>query len=163
MFIVSFFLFNIGIIILIILVVPFIIFFERRFLGVLQLRYGVFFYFLNSFFLFLCDALKIISKFNVLFLSSSYFLYNFSSFIFFIFGIILIGFIYLYNLKFYIFVINLLFFLLIFCFFPFPLINISYLSNSIYSFLGNLRTIFLLVSYEIVLIFSIIILFISCK
>lgn len=139
-----------------ILIVPFFIFFERRFLGVLQLRFGVFFYFFNSFFLFLCDALKIISKYNVFILSSSSFMLNFSSFFFFALGIFLCFFFFFMNSIIFSFIFSLLFFLLIFSFLPFPLINVSYVSNSIYSFLGNLRTIFLLISYEIVLIFSLI-------
>ena len=46
----------------VIITVPQVIFFERRFLGVLQLRMGLFIYFLNAFFVFISDALKLLFK-----------------------------------------------------------------------------------------------------
>nr|CUS25285.1 NADH dehydrogenase subunit 1 [Vallicula multiformis] len=147
---------NIIIFFCLVLMVPFLIFCERRILGVFQLRLGVFIYFFNSLFLFLADALKILSKFNVFFYSGSKFFYLFSLFMFFFFILYQIFFFFGYTSIVYFFC-SIYVFLIFFAFLPFPLINISFLQNSVYSFLGNIRNLFLMISYEICLIFCLII------
>lgn len=140
--------------------VPFLIFFERRIIGVLQLRYGLFIYFFNAFFVFLSDFLKILGKYNHFFFSYNFFLlYLWSIFFLFITVIILIIFPFnTYEIVLYFFFP--LFFLVCMSFIPFPFSLFIYFSNSIFSFIGNIRSILLLISYELVFDFWILILFI---
>lgn len=140
--------------------VPFLIFFERRLLGVLQLRYGLFIYFFNAFFVFISDFLKILGKYNHFFFSYSFFLLYLSS-IFFLLITTLILLIFPFNIyDFITYFFFPLFFLVCMSFIPFPFSLFIYFSNSIFSFIGNIRSILLLISYELVFDFWILILFI---
>nr|YP_009716205.1 NADH dehydrogenase subunit 1 [Beroe cucumis]QGL53123.1 NADH dehydrogenase subunit 1 [Beroe cucumis] len=142
--------------ILLIIGVPFIIYFERRLLGVLQLRLGLFIYALNSFFIFIADFLKIISKYQVYIFSYNFVLLYIFCLIFTILSVIslfTISFNFSSNGYFYFQLIL----LIILCFIPFFFSIFIYFSNSIFSYIGNLRSVFLLLSYELSLNFSLII------
>jgi len=119
-------------------------------LGVLQLRYGLFIYFFNAFFVFISDFLKILGKYNHFFFSYNFFLLYISSvFFLFITVLILISFPFNnYAVIFYFFFP--LLFLVLMSFIPFPFSLFIYFSNSIFSFIGNIRSILLLISYELV-------------
>ena len=137
-------------ILLTILSVPFLIYFERRVLGILQLRYGLFIYFLNAFFIFVADFLKLLSKFNVFVFTMNYVFFLFTAIIFVILSVIILLIFPVLNFKYYLFFFYPFFFLIVFSFVPFPFSVLIYFSNSVYSFYGNIRSILLLISYEII-------------
>lgn len=124
------------------------------------MRYGLFIYFFNAFFVFISDFLKILGKYNHFFFSYNFFLLYLWS-IFFLFITILILIIFPYNCyEIVIYFFFPLFFLVCMSFIPFPFSLFIYFSNSIFSFIGNIRSILLLISYELVFDFWILIIFI---
>ena len=151
------FVLNLLIFILLIICVPFLIFYERRALGIFQIRIGLFIYFLNSLIIFFADFLKILGKYNHYIFSFNYFFLCFSCLIFTLITILIYFFFpfLFYNLK--LFFVYFLFFLVLMSLIPFPFSLFIFLSNSIFSFFGNIRSIFLLISYELVFNFIIII------
>jgi len=67
-----------------ILCVPFILLIERRLLGILQLRLGVFMYLFQGLFVFLADFLKILTKWGLtIFVFNTYVFYGFCFMFFF--------------------------------------------------------------------------------
>ena len=143
-----------------ILIVPFFIYLERRLLGVFQLRLGLFIYFFQSFFIFIADFLKVLSKFDVMVLSLNFFLLFFCGLAFFLLSLFLLFFFPNYSFLTF-FYYNYFVFLLIFFFsiIPFIFCLFSFSSNSLFSLLGNLRFIISVVSVELVIILLLIMVF----
>jgi NADH:ubiquinone oxidoreductase subunit H len=57
------------------------------------------------------------------------------------------------------FIVFFLFFFILFALLPFPFTSFIYLSNSIFSMLGNVRFVFFLISYELVIYFIFVLIF----
>ena len=141
---------------------PLLIYFERRLLGIFQLRFGLFIYFLNAVLIFIADFFKILSKFNINLFSYNFILLFVFCFIFVLLTLILLTFLPFYIIN-NIFFFYYLLFLIILSFIPFFFSLFIYFSNSIFSYIGNLRSVLLLLSYELTLNFSLIILLFIIK
>lgn len=138
-----------------ILCVPFLIWSERRILGNLQVRKGVFLYFLNGFWVFIADFLKILSKKLTSFISPTSGNLILTCLVFTIYTIVLLrsqvvagGYSWISFLNNWIIIVG------VFSFIPFPFINLVNISNSIYAYIGVIRIILVLISVELGFFFS---------
>jgi len=144
-----------------ILYVPLVLFLERRLLGTFQLRLGVFIYFLNGLLVFLADFIKIISKFNISIFCFSSVLLTLLCVLFLIHSLA-----FLLVVMYSIFLNNnslLFLFIILICllvFIPYYFLNLSYITNSIYAFLGSMRFLYVLISIELIITF---VFFIICS
>lgn len=151
-----YFFLNILYLISFIICVPFLIFYERRLLALFQLRYGLFIYFFNSFFIFISDFLKILSKYNIFIFSYNFLILFIICFIFVLITLLIFFFFPFFSFYLIIFFYYPLILIIFLSFIPFFFSLLIYLSNSIYSYIGNLRSVFLLISYELLLNFCLI-------
>ena len=138
-----------------ILLIPILIYCERRLLGIFQLRLGVIVYFFYGLFVFICDLIKGISKFKIVNVSFNK-LYVIFCIIFFLFLGLNFLFVSILQWKVYFFYykIFILSLLGIMIFFPFPFVNLINLSNSLYSKLGLIRVVLVIISIELPLFFA---------
>jgi len=141
--------------VLILLVVPLILFLERRLLGVIQLRLGVFLYLANGLFVFLADFLKILSKHAILVFTYNRLLLLFFAFLF-LFHAVSVFLALLYGLVSGLVVLPVYVLMVVLChlaFIPFHFLHVMFVSNSVYAYIGLIRYVYVLVACELVLSF----------
>lgn len=114
------------------------------------MRLGLFIYFFNAFFVFISDFVKIIGKYNHWIFSYSFLLLYICSLIFLFFALLIF---FSFGFSFYeiiLFFFYPIFIIVVLCFIPFPFSMFIYFWNWIFSFIGNIRSILLLIWAELI-------------
>lgn len=125
----------------------------------LQLRYGLFIYFFNAFFVFISDFLKILGKYNHFFFWFNFFFLYLASLLFLFVAVVIFLVLPFRGYSLVLYSLFIIFFIVCMSFIPFPFSLFIHFSNWIFSYIGNIRSILLLISYELIFDFALLILF----